>query len=1383
MNKKFTKLMAALALLVFMAPNMVGWGQTRDEVVAYTLTPASGSNNNYASNCDITINGITWNLTGNSTFQPWRIGGKSLTNEDRTLYSKTALSDNITKMEVTHGTASGITVNSWTVIVATNDDFSTVVSTLTPTFEASTTTTITRPEGADWTGCYYKFVYNVTVSGTSNKFLQFTEAKFYKESAATYTLTDYSGEHGSISFNPASPVAAGTEVTLTATPAEGYYFNGNWYFYDEDLESVNVTFVTGESNKIIMPEYNLYVDAGFMAKPTYGITCAVNNSDWGTLGASPTSAYEGQTVTLSYLAETGYRLSSIAITKTEDGSATGITPVESGDDFTFEMPAYAVTATATFEAIPTYTITFDAGTGTAVSPITGFEGSTITLLPTTPSAACVSRGWEFAGWATTSVSETTTAPTLLSGEYTITGNATLYAVYKVTEGDGGTFEYVFSEQGYQNAQTVYSATMDAISGIGWAATDGYASNTTYEPKYYTTGTGLRVYSNGTFSITSNNKTITAVSLTFAGDSYTFNSNDANPTTWSGSQSTDITWNVGRTCRLQKVNVTYGLSTTTYNSNPDCLEQVATPTFSLEEGTYTGAQNVTISCTTDGATILYKTSENGEWQTYSNAIPVSITTTIWAKATKEGMDDSDEAEATYTIKYTLTVDIEHVECLYYDYSSEGWDDEIVVDSEGHALVSAGAEVRISVEMVDDCYVLNGFNVTYGSTTIQATDHMDDNGTYGFTMPASNATLTAVTSSKPTHTLTVAGLEHVSFEMLVGAESSTPTSLNANHQATVCEDVLVEVIGLTVGNGFSLQSVTLAYGGQTQTITPNEFGVYAFNMPSSNATLTFTTAPITAPYYALYSGALTEGDYLIVYGNKAMNNTVESNRLQYETVTVNGTSIMTDDATIIWHIAPSGDYWTIYNADAEAYAASTGTKNQAKMLADGTDDKALWTVSGSSTYEFVNKYNSSNSINANLRNNGTYGFACYASSTGGALSLYKKVVPEEYTTMYIQPNQWYFIASPTGTSPTNVEALSDLYYYDEQDHHWRNQKVFANSNGFINFDRGQGFLCANAGESVTDPITLTFTGVAITDDSYTVDLDYHATTTEGETNTLAGWNLVGNPFNDNATLNMDCYILSGTAINTTAQTAGSYTVAPCEGVLVKATEDGQIVTFTKATPGQTPQPNQLQMTVAQQVVTRNGASTGSATVEDNAIVSFNEGNRLEKFAFNADAAKLYIPQNGKEYAIVSAEAQGEMPVNFRATKNGTYTLTINPEGVEMNYLHLIDNMTGANIDLLQTPSYTFNASMNDYESRFKLVFAANSEDGVSTGSTTFAFFANGELIVNNEGEATLQVVDMMGRILSSQSLNGNGSVQMAAPVGVYVLRLISGNEVKTQKIVVR
>lgn len=141
------------------------------------------------------------------------------------------------------------------------------------------------------------------------------------------------------------------------------------------------------------------------------------------------------------------------------------------------------------------------------------------------------------------------------------------------------------------------------------------------------------------------------------------------------------------------------------------------------------------------------------------------------------------------------------------------------------------------------------------------------------------------------------------------------------------------------------------------------------------------------FSLYSGEITEGDYIIYYNGKAMKNTVNSNRLNFDEVDPTGDSFTSPDASIVWHIAQSGSYWTIYNADVNKFAASTGTKNQAGLLDSGTDDKSLWTVSGSSTYEFVNKSNSASNINANLRENTTYGFACYSTSTGGALTLYK------------------------------------------------------------------------------------------------------------------------------------------------------------------------------------------------------------------------------------------------------------------------------------------------------------------------------------------------------------------------------------------------------------
>ena len=90
----------------------------------------------------------------------------------------------------------------------------------------------------------------------------------------------------------------------------------------------------------------------------------------------------------------------------------------------------------------------------------------------------------------------------------------------------------------------------------------------------------------------------------------------------------------------------------YDDGGVILDQVATPTFDPEEGTYTEAQTVTISCETEGATIYYTidgTNPTTESTVYSEPFSVENTTTIKAFAVKENMTDSRVATATYTIK--------------------------------------------------------------------------------------------------------------------------------------------------------------------------------------------------------------------------------------------------------------------------------------------------------------------------------------------------------------------------------------------------------------------------------------------------------------------------------------------------------------------------------------------------------------------------------------------------------------------------------------------------------------------------------------------------------------------------------------------------------------
>ena len=98
--------------------------------------------------------------------------------------------------------------------------------------------------------------------------------------------------------------------------------------------------------------------------------------------------------------------------------------------------------------------------------------------------------------------------------------------------------------------------------------------------------------------------------------------------------------------IYSVKITYSSGSTT--------ETCATPTFSPAAGTYTSAQNVTISTTTAGATIYYTTDgtePTDSSSVYSTPIYVSKTTTIKAMAAKEGMTNSSVATAVVTVTVT------------------------------------------------------------------------------------------------------------------------------------------------------------------------------------------------------------------------------------------------------------------------------------------------------------------------------------------------------------------------------------------------------------------------------------------------------------------------------------------------------------------------------------------------------------------------------------------------------------------------------------------------------------------------------------------------------------------------------------------------------------
>ena len=368
------------------------------------------------------------------------------------------------------------------------------------------------------------------------------------------------------------------------------------------------------------------------------------------------------------------------------------------------------------------------------------------------------------------------------------------------------------------------------------------------------------------------------------------------------------------------------------------------------------------------------------------------------------------------------------------------------------------------------------------------------------------------------------------------------------------------------------------------------------------------------------------------------------------------------------------------------------------------------------------------------------------------------------------KWVFIASPIvgSTRPDDVRYLIsenmsigqydyDLYRLNPSNTMWENHHQHdSNLHPFV-LENGKGYLYANK-----ENVTLKFQGAFNMDNSKVVALE-------------KGYNLVGNPFPVAATLNRSYYVMNADGTGIVAEAVDESTaIPPCIGVIVQATGDNETVTFNRyEQQASAPDNGSLSIALTQ-------ANSRSNTLLDKAIVSFNEGAELGKFYFLEQDANIYIPQGDEEYAIAYSNMQGEIPLNFKVKKNGEYTLTVSSSLTsQFSVLHLIDNLTGSDIDLLVTPSYTFTARNDDYASRFRLVFNANENDNENED---FAFISNGEIIINGEG--TVQVIDMLGRqLFSRQASSGFRLPTSVFTPGVYVLRLINGNEIKTQKIIIK
>lgn len=822
MKRSFTLMLAAFLMLM---TNFV-WGQTREEVVAYTLDGTiTGGTNGYATESEITQSDMTWMVTGNTTMSPWRIGGKNLSGVDRPLYSTSAMSDNITKVVVSNGTATA-TVNSMTLYVSSSADFSNP-TTVAGSFTASSTTTFERPTNADWTNKYFKIVYNVTTGG-SNQYAQFVSAQFYKESGGQQTVA-------TPTFSPAAGTyyeAQNVTISCTTDGATIHYtLDGNdpttaSATYSSPIAISQTTIVKAMAAKSGMTNSSVATATYTITQLTEITTIAGLWEFANTVGTTATQV----SVTFNDWYVSGVKSSQAIIT---DGQY-GFVIYQSGHGFT---AGDKLNGTVVCNALM-YQNHYAELTGVKATDLTVTSGQDVPVLTTTINDL------EVRNYGTPINLGTLT----YNGTAFVDGSLNTITPYNNFNLSPNPISSLVSDKQYtvKGVYIVYWQSGNPVKQVAPRSADDFEE--VVAPTYYNVNVASGI-ANGTVTVdpteategatitvtATPNDTYVLETLTYSYESNTF----------------DIDQNT--------MQFTMPAADVIVNATFSQLPQVATPTFSPEAGYYTAAQNVTISCTTADATIYYTLDGSDPTTTsavYTESIEVNATTTIKAYAVKDGMLDSEIATGLFTIEIpTLTF---NKLAAHTDVTNNGV--YMIVDvTGGYALTSANgtssAPTAVAVTIENDAITGNiadelqwNFTAVDGGYKINP---INDTVNFLYTTSSNNGVRVGTNSNNVweldiTDNANYHGFKNVAFNRYIGVYSNqdwrTYTTIHNNIKNTQMEIfVLGEApvhtyynvnVASSIANGEVSVSDTTAEAGSTITVTATPATGYEL------ATLTYT-----------------------------------------------------------------------------------------------------------------------------------------------------------------------------------------------------------------------------------------------------------------------------------------------------------------------------------------------------------------------------------------------------------------------------------------------------------------------------------------------------------------------------------------------------------------
>jgi hypothetical protein len=396
-------------------------------------------------------------------------------------------------------------------------------------------------------------------------------------------------------------------------------------------------------------------------------------------------------------------------------------------------------------------------------------------------------------------------------------------------------------------------------------------------------------------------------------------------------------------------------------------------------------------------------------------------------------------------------------------------------------------------------------------------------------------------------------------------------------------------------------------------------------------------------------------------------------------------------------------------------------------------------------------------------------------------------------------WHLISSPVTTQPiadfttTGGGNGYDFYGYNEAANTWMNYKAagFEAWNGSANFVVGRGY-------SISYQATQTgkaFEGIL--NNSNVTHTDLSLTAGQGE-----GWHLLGNPFASAIDWSNVNWVKAGFNSYAKVWVGSSYKdvtddysniIPSANGFWVKASN----ATNTLTIPTQARTHNALNwlkssapigyVILTAVEVENNMSQECIIRMKDESTDGFDEN--LDAPFMAGNAPQIYTVIENKALSMNSVPSYTNKTFELGFVKNiaSVFTIQLNIENIpEGEVISLFDKKLNQYFELTKGLAYEFTSEPGDDPNRFLLHFGAVGVDEAIPATAIAAYVSNNILyVLNAQGKVQVDVLDLSGRMVYSQSMQAEGlsSTPINLSAGVYVVRLNDGQTTRANKVIVQ